>query len=81
MVQPGGELDLAPEAVAVDLRGQLGRQNLDDHFAVEREVARDEDPAHASPGQLAHDIEAPGEQGDQALLEAVVGHGGFGLGR
>jgi hypothetical protein len=53
VLQLGGETDLASKAFRADTRGQLGRENLDDHLAAERGVDSDEHPRHATAAQLA----------------------------
>ena len=55
VLQLGGELDLAAEAVDVQPRGEIGRQHLDDHVPFERRLGGDEDAAHPPATQLALD--------------------------
>ena len=41
-LQPGSELDLAPEALDVDGGGQFGREHLDHDLAAERGLLTNE---------------------------------------
>ncbi len=52
MLQPGRELDLAPEAFLIDTRRHLGRQHLDHHTPAEVHFLGEEDAAHAPPTQF-----------------------------
>src|SRR4029077_1977258 len=67
MLQPGRELDLAAEALHVDPRGQVGREDLDHHLAPERALLREIDPAHPAATQLAQEAVAV----TQGILEVV----------
>ena len=53
MLEPGGETDLAEEAVHADRTGELGVEHLDRHRAVESVVARQPHRCHAASAQLA----------------------------
>ena len=55
VLEPGGELDLALEAVDAHAGGELGRQHLDDDLAAERGARREEDARHAAAAELALD--------------------------
>ena len=72
VLQLRGELDLAPEPLDVDGRGEIRQQHLHHHFASERSVLGDEDPRHAAATELA--LEDVG--GAQCCLELVpeIGH-------
>ena len=56
MLKLRGNLDLAPEPLAIDARGELRRQYLYDDLAAERPVGRDEDAAHPGAEELALDL-------------------------
>ena len=53
MLQPGGDLDLAEEAIAADRGGELGPQHLDRHLPVVPQVLGQIDRGHAAAAQLA----------------------------
>jgi hypothetical protein len=57
MLQPGYHQDLATEALGVDVRHELGRENLYDYSALECLVVGDEDARHAPAAELALDGE------------------------
>jgi hypothetical protein len=71
VLQLGGELDLAAEAVDVEPGGEVGWQNLDDDLAVERDFGGDKDAAHAATAQLALDPVGVAECRLQASREVV----------
>ena len=48
-----GELDLAPEAVCADPRGDVLGQHLDDHATLELFLHRHEHAAHSTAAELA----------------------------
>src|SRR5688572_14234357 len=56
VLQLRGELDLATEPFAVDAGSKIGRENLDDDFAIERPFRRDKHAAHPAATQLALDL-------------------------
>ncbi len=53
MLEVGGEPDLAQEALGAQDGSQLTAQQLESHWAVVLEVAREVDRGHASAPQLA----------------------------
>src|SRR2546423_7563300 len=48
VLQPGRQLNLAAKAFHVEAGAELGRQNLDDDIATERDLADNEDARHAA---------------------------------
>ena len=64
-----GDLNFSPEATAVNLGGQLGRQELDDDPPAEEPVASDKDPAHPSATELPLDVVRVGEEVLYSLFE------------
>ena len=72
MLQPGGEPDLALEALGPERGGQLGVEHLEGDRAVVLDVVREEDRGHAAAAELALERVAVA----QAFLElrAQVGH-------
>jgi hypothetical protein len=50
-----GDADLAPEALDVDARGELGVEDFDDDPAPDGVVERAEHARHAASGELALD--------------------------
>ena len=71
VLKPGSELDLATEAVLVDTRRHLRRQDLDDHPPRQLHVLGQEDAAHAAPTQFALDAEVWSQCFRQPLREVV----------
>ena len=60
MLELGGELDLAAEAVHADAGGEFRREHLDHHRAAERRLLRDEHARHATAPELTlEDIRGP----------------------
>ena len=53
VVQPGGDLDLAQEALHAERGTELRVQDLDRHFPMVSEVFGDVDGRHAAPAKLA----------------------------
>ena len=53
MLERGGELDLAAEAVDVYARGHLRGQDLDYNLSVERDFGRQKDAGHPATAELA----------------------------
>ena len=53
MLQLGGDLDLALEAVDADAGGKFRREHLDDDLAAERRLVGDEHARHPAAPQLA----------------------------
>ena len=53
MLELRGELDLAPEPLAVLARREVRGQDFDDDLPVQRLLGRHEHTAHAAAGQLA----------------------------
>ena len=62
MVEPGGELDLAVEALGGDRGGELGGQQLERHRAGVAEVFIQVDRRHAALAELALEAVAGGER-------------------
>ena len=71
MLQPGRELDLAPEAVGTDAGAQLRRQQLDDHPAPQRRLGGDEHPAHSTAPEFALDP-VGGSEGGLERVEKIA---------
>ena len=53
MLEPGGEPDLALEALGAERRGELGVQHLERDRPVVPQVVREVDGRHPAPAQLA----------------------------
>ena len=53
VLQPGGEADLALEALGAEGGGELGMEHLERDRAVVPEVAREVDRGHAPAAELA----------------------------
>ena len=72
VLQPGGELDLAEEAVGPERRGELGVEHLERDRAVVLDVLRQEHRGHPTAAELALERVAAA----QAFLKlrAEVGH-------
>ena len=56
MIEPGGNLDLAQEAVGAERGGELGVQHLEGDDAVVLEIAGEVDGGHAPAAELALDL-------------------------
>lgn len=67
MLQLRGHLDLAPEAVAIDARRELRRQDLHDDISPQHAVDGDEHAAHAATRQLTVELIV----GPQRILEVL----------
>jgi hypothetical protein len=78
VLQRGGELDLAPEAVGAHRRRELGRQHLDHHAAAEGDLGGEVDAAHPAAAELALDPvrggEGAGEHGEVGGTGGRVAH-------
>ena len=61
MGEPGGEPDLALEALGAECGGELGAEDLDGDVAVVLEVVGEVDGGHAALAQLALEAVAGGE--------------------
>ena len=61
MLEPGGELDLAEEALGAERGGELGMEHLERDRAVVPEVLGQVDGGHAAAAELALDAVAVGE--------------------
>ena len=72
VLQPSDQLDLAPEPVGAHARGGFGREDLDHDIAIERQVARDEDPGHPTAAQLALEAESVAERGLEDVTERLT---------
>lgn len=55
MLESRSELNFAPEAVDVDSRRQIGRENLDDYLSLELCFSGDKNPGHTRAAKLAID--------------------------
>ena len=53
VLEPGGELDLAQEALGAERIGELGVEHLERDRAVVPEVLREPDRGHAAAAELA----------------------------
>src|ERR1043165_9507024 len=71
MLEPGGELDLALEALDADTGGHLRRQHLDDDLAAQAGLLGEEDPAHPAAAQLLLDAVGIAERRLEAGLEVL----------
>src|SRR3954454_13993496 len=74
MGEPGGDLDLASEALRPEERAELRPEDLERHLAVVLEVVGQVDGRHAAAPQLAHQGIAAYEGGVQASELIDVGH-------
>ena len=70
MLEPGGDPDLAGEAVGAERRGELGAQHLHGHAAPVLLVLRQEDDGHAALAELALDP-VGGAEGPLKLVAQV----------
>jgi len=68
VLETGGEMDLALEAVGAEAGGKIGGKNLDDDPSIERGVVHEEDTRHPSAAELA--LDAVG--GAKAQLEPLL---------
>ena len=73
MLEPGGEADLALEALGAERGGELGMQDLEGDRPVVAEVVGEVDRGHAAAAELALDRVAAGESCLQRC--ASVGQG------
>ena len=75
MLQPGGDADLAKEAVGADPGGELGPQDLDGDRPIVAEVPAAIDDRHAAPAELAVEaiaaLEAGRESGDRIAQRVI----------
>ena len=55
MLQSCGELNLPPESVGAEARGELRRQHFDDHLPAEGGLQGDEDTRHPAAAELPLD--------------------------
>ncbi len=58
MLEPGGDPDLAQEALVPQLRRQIGAEHLHRHFAMVLGVFGEKDGGHAAGAQLSHHLVA-----------------------
>src|SRR4030095_10717766 len=72
MLELRGDEDLAMEAIAVDARSEIWRQNLHDDLATETGVLRDEHPRHAAATKLTLEPVALAETGLKPVPQ--IGH-------
>src|SRR4051812_3132480 len=75
MLKRRSELDFATEPVRAEPGGELGREDLDDDFAAERDLLCGEDPAHPAATQLSVEPVLAGDGRLEAGQE--VGHPWF----
>ena len=78
MLEPGGDLDLAGEALGAEGGGELGAQDLERHLAVVLQVLGEVDGGHAALAELPLDAVALGEGGLQSGHR--LGHRGLWVG-
>ena len=71
MLQVRGDFAFALEARCHHVAGEFGRQYLDDDLAVEREIRRAKQSAHASTAQLFVDAIGVGEALSQVFEQVV----------
>jgi hypothetical protein len=69
MLQPGGQLDFALEALDVDRGPHLGRQHLDHHLPAQPALLGEEDTTHAPAAKLLEQAIAFADCGFEAGLE------------
>ena len=69
MLEPGGDFDLAGEALGPQRRGQLGPQHLHRDVAMVLEVLGEIDRGHAALAQLPLDAVAVGEGGGESRVD------------
>ena len=74
MLERGGQVDLAAEAVEAQAGGEVGREHLDHHRSAEAGLLGHEHAAHGAAAELAADDVAVAEGG--AELVERVGQGG-----
>jgi hypothetical protein len=72
MLECGGDLDLAQEALGAERGGEVGPENLDGHLALVTHVEREVHGGHATAANLALDLVAAAEGRAEAL--ELVGH-------
>ena len=72
VVELGGDLNFAAEALSIDAGREVGREHLDDDLSAEGAVDRYEHSAHAAAGELGLELVAGAERGLQLFRE--VGH-------
>src|SRR5207244_5076403 len=65
--QPGGDFDLAQEALGAECRGDLGTQHLDRDQATVLQVPREVDRRHPAAPQLALECVAPSQRRAEGL--------------
>ena len=70
VLEPGGEVDLALEALGAERGGELGEQDLEGDRAVVAEVVGQVDDGHAAAAELALERVAVGEGVAQAVRHA-----------
>ena len=70
MLEPGGEADLALEALGAERGGELGEQDLEGDGPVVAEVVGQVDDGHAAAAELALEGVAVGEGVAQAVRHA-----------
>ena len=73
MLQPGGELDLALEALGTERGGELGMEHLEGDRPVVPEITGEIDGGHAAAPELA--LEAVALSQAFAKQDHRVGHG------
>ena len=74
VLQPGGDADLAGEALGAEGRGELGAEHLDGDLAVVLQVVGEVDGGHAALAELALDP-VGGAEGTLKLVAQVAGRG------
>ena len=74
MLEPGGDADLAGEAVRAEGRGELGAEHLDGDLAVVLEVVGQVDGGHPALSEFALDPVSRAE-GTLKLVAQVAGRG------
>ena len=75
MLQLGRELDLAPESLAIDPRGEFRREDLDHHLSVQRSLGGQKHSAHTAARQLALQFVLGAESLENLAVELVgLGH-------
>ena len=73
MLQLRSQVDLASEALAVDARGELGREDLHHHGSSQRLLGGQVDVAHAAAGELSLDRIGGRERSLEPLEEGIHG--------
>lgn len=75
MAQPGGKLDLSPEALLAQHDSQLAAEHLERYPPLVPEVASAVHGRHAAPPERALDVVAPRERLPQRVGDRIQARG------